>query len=104
MSESKFEQMRKNAVNWKLGMIYFCADDPRVVVQNRFPLGWTWNFANRWVPLGIVLSVLLFVGPVVVAWKLGIRSGFLMAFLLIASLCILMLFAHRLSRDPSNRS
>lgn len=104
MSNSKFEEMRNDAKNWKLGLVYFCADDPRVVVRNRFPLGWTWNFANRWVPLGIVLSIVVFVSPVAIAWSSGVRSGAVMACLLIASLCILMLVAHRLSRDPSENT
>lgn len=100
MGESKFEAMRLDPRNWKLGVIYSCAEDPRVIVRQRLPLGWTWNFANPWVLPGIIAAIFLFVGPVALAWCSGHHSGFLLAALPVASLAILMLLASRLSRDP----
>jgi uncharacterized membrane protein len=48
---------------WKLGMIYYNPDDPALVVEKRFGIGWTLNFGNRWcwiiVPLLILLPFLL---------------------------------------------
>ena len=32
--------------HWALGIIYSCREDPRVIVRNRFVVGWTWNFAH----------------------------------------------------------
>jgi uncharacterized membrane protein len=33
---------------WKLGMIYYNPADPALVIEKRFGIGWTLNFANRW--------------------------------------------------------
>ena len=47
---------------WKGGMLYFNPDDPSLLVEKRFGVGWTINFARptAWVVLGAV--VLLIVG------------------------------------------
>ncbi len=37
---------RKNP--WKAGILYYDAHDPRIVVRNRFGVGWTLNLANKW--------------------------------------------------------
>ena len=42
---------------WKLGMIYYNPDDPALVVEKRFGIGWTLNFGNRW--CWIVLPTLI---------------------------------------------
>lgn len=101
MRKPDFEDMRKNPDNWKLGIIYFCPDDPRVIVRQRMPLGWTWNFANPWVLPGIFVAFLIFVGPAGLAWYIGVRSAIVFGILFIAGLCLVMLTAHQLSRDPS---
>jgi len=101
MRKPDFEEMRKNSDNWKLGIVYFCSDDPRVIVRQRLPLGWTWNFANRWALPGIFAAFLVFAGPAVLAWYMGIRSATVFGSLFIAGLCLVMLVAHKLSRDPS---
>ena len=33
---------------WKAGVIYCNSKDSRIVVPNRFRLGWTLNMANPW--------------------------------------------------------
>ncbi len=47
---------------WKLGVVYFNRDDAAVVVERRFGLGYTLNFARveTW-----VMVTLLFTGPVI---------------------------------------
>jgi hypothetical protein len=51
---------------WKLGLIYYNPDDPAVLVEKRFGLGWTLNFGNprSWVVTGalflFIVVVLLF--------------------------------------------
>jgi hypothetical protein len=47
---------------WKLGIIYFNRDDPAVVVEKRFGLGYTLNFAR---PAAWVIVLLLVVGAMV---------------------------------------
>jgi hypothetical protein len=51
---------------WKLGQFYYNPDDPALIVEKRFGIGYTFNFGNRasWWLLGflaipIVLLVLL---------------------------------------------
>ena len=57
MNLSHFDQCRINPDNWKLGFLYVCKDDPRIIVPNRNKgFGWTLNFAR---PLAIPLMLLL---------------------------------------------
>lgn len=44
---------------WKLGMIYYNPDDPALVVEKRFGIGWTLNFGNRWCWVIVPLIILL---------------------------------------------
>lgn len=46
---------------WKLGLIYFNPNDPAFLVEKRFGVGWTLNFANprAWLFLGAVLLFIL---------------------------------------------
>jgi uncharacterized membrane protein len=47
---------------WKLGVLYFNRDDPAVIVEKRFGLGYTLNFAR---PATWVILLLLLLGPLV---------------------------------------
>ena len=61
MSRSAFDQHYYDSNNWKLGCIYFCRADQRIVVPKRIRgLGWTLNFAR---PLAVPFLgfVILFV-------------------------------------------
>jgi uncharacterized membrane protein len=33
---------------WKWGQLYFNPDDPALIVEKRFGIGYTLNFGNRW--------------------------------------------------------
>jgi hypothetical protein len=47
MSRSAFDRHYYDANNWKLGFIYFCKADQRIVVPKHLRgLGWTLNFAR----------------------------------------------------------
>lgn len=100
VASSRYERMRTDPANWKLGLIYFCPDDPRVVVRQRFPIGWTWNFGNPRVVPTIVMAVMLFAAPAFIGWWVGVRSIALLMALLGIGLILVMFIAHRLSRDP----
>lgn len=102
MEQSTYEAMRMNPANWKLSIVYYCPDDPRVVVRQRFPFGWTWNFGHPLVLPAILLAVVVFLAPPIIAWWLGIQSQVLLWLLLGAGLCAVLVGAHRLSRDPSD--
>ncbi|SRR5260221_14757241 len=57
MKTSHFDQFHINPDNWKLGFIYFCKDDPRIIVPKRIRgFGWTLNFGR---PLAIPLVLLV---------------------------------------------
>jgi uncharacterized membrane protein len=57
---------------WKWGLIYYNPDDPALIVEKRFGIGWTINFAHRgaWIfELLILLSLLLSLGaPMLARW------------------------------------
>jgi hypothetical protein len=44
---------------WRLGTFYFNRNDPALIVEKRFGLGWTFNFANpwSWAILALILSL-----------------------------------------------
>ena len=47
---------------WKWGMIYYNPDDPALMVEKRFGIGWTLNFAHRgaWVCIALILVAVAF--------------------------------------------
>ena len=63
--------------------------------------GWTWNFGHPLVLPAIFLAVVIFPAPPIIAWWLGIQSQAFLLLLIGAGLCVLLIGAHRLSRDPS---
>ncbi|MDP4093125.1 MAG: DUF1648 domain-containing protein [Bacillota bacterium] len=46
---------------WKLGLIYYNPDDPSLIVERRFGIGWTFNFGRKvaWVMLGGLLVLIV---------------------------------------------
>ena len=97
-----YETLRTDKKNWKLGIIYYCKDDPRVIVRQLFPMGWTWNFAHPYVYWVILGSAVLFTAPVTLAYTLGVRDAALYVLIILLSLGLIMLIAHRLSIPPDD--
>lgn len=97
---SRYEAMRTDPANWKLGIVYCCAQDPRIVVRQRLPVGWTWNFAHAKVYPVILIAVLLFLSPPVFAWWQGVRSILALGIISLVALSVIMIAAARMSRDP----
>jgi len=89
-----------NLSNWKFGILYYCPDDPRVIVRQLLPVGWTWNFGHTFVIPAIVLAVLFFFTPISLAYYLGIRSKLIYFVTMLFTLVLLILIANRLARDP----
>ncbi len=52
---------------WKMGMIYYNPNDPAAIVEKRFGIGWTLNFAcpKSWILIGVL--VLFMVGVLIVS-------------------------------------
>jgi len=92
--------MRTNPANWKFRTVYYCPDDPRLIVRQLLPVGWTWNFAHPKVYLAILTAVFLFLGPPVVAWMQGMRSIFVLGAVTLLGLVVIMLVASRMAREP----
>ena len=46
--------------NWIWGLFYYNPDDPALMVEKRFGIGWTLNFAHRgaWVFIGLMVATL----------------------------------------------
>ena len=46
---------------WKWGIFYYNPDDPALMVEKRFGIGWTLNFAHRgaWVFMGLIFASLV---------------------------------------------
>ncbi len=49
ITREQAQALWKVSRHWFLGIIYSCREDPRVIVRNRFWVGWTWNFGHPWV-------------------------------------------------------
>ena len=97
---SKYDDMHKNPSHWKFGIIYCCADDPRVIVRQLLPIGWTWNFGHPLVFPVILLTVLFFLTPISLAYFIGIRSKLIFFVIIAISLVLVILMANRLAKDP----
>jgi uncharacterized membrane protein len=53
---------------WKLGGIYVNPQDPSLLVEKRFGVGWTLNFGNRWGVIALcALLVVVVLAPIVIA-------------------------------------
>ncbi len=95
--------MRLDSRNWKLGILYHCRRDPRLVVRNRDFIGWAWNFGNPWVGPAILLAVMTFLLPASIAVIQGITSLVVISTLLFTSLVLIVAWAHHNSRNPAQR-
>ena len=87
------EELRRDAGNWRWGILYSCADDPRVIVRNRFVFGWTWNFGHPRVVPTMAFVMLLAVGPTLGAVALG-APWYAVAGAMIASTIVVLRIAH----------
>ena len=98
MSGSAFDRFYFDSNHWKLGFIYFCREDERMLVPKRIGgLGWTLNFARPLaVPfLGFLLA--LVAGVVELANALG-GSGDLRFAVTLLSVLGLIAVGYRLSK------
>jgi len=100
MRKEEIDRLWNDPANWATG-VYRCAADPRVVVPKRTQaMGWTINFAHPWAWPVILLSVVLAVGPGIVAMLAGVGPG-TVPIVVLASVGVLMLIAHGLASRTS---
>mgnify|MGYP000259320783 CR=1 FL=1 len=64
MTENEINDLWKDPKNWRIFFIYYCKDDPRIIVSKRVKsMGWTLNFANPWAFPTIILVALCVLAP-----------------------------------------
>jgi len=97
---SKFEAMRTDPENWKLGIVYYCTDDPRIIVRNLLPIGWTWNFGHPKVYMAILIAIVAFLVPPFIAWQMGARSALVIGCIIVLTLIAIVYLASRFAQDP----
>jgi len=100
MKREHAEQLRKDDRHWKLGVIYSCKSDPRVIVRNRWLFGWTWNFGNPYVCIVLPAFVAAFLAPILfIAPIINARISDLVA-MYIVTILIMVGVAHYIAQGP----
>ncbi len=97
MTREEIEAFWKDPRNRKWGIIYFCKEDPRVIVPRRIKwMGWTLNFARP----SAVPTLLLFVAFLVVPLRMVEGEGIVTVRLTVAAeiLVVCLLCAYLSSR------
>ncbi len=98
MTREDAEHLRSDDSHWSFGIVYHCREDPRIVVRNRWILGWTWNFSNPAVFPAILGAILLVLGPsLFLAARGGPAAGFVAAGVAVG---VIVLLAHRNAIGP----
>lgn len=92
MTHDDAEELRKNNRHWYFGVIYKCPQDPRLLVKNKFSIGWTWNFGHSYVLLAIIAAAIFVLGVpfALAALKLATLTGLIVCFLLCLLLVVLL--------------
>jgi len=59
MTKEELEKLWADKNNWLWGAIYYCKNDPRLVVPKPIKwTGWTMNFAYPWRAIGLIIFIL----------------------------------------------
>lgn len=90
----------KDSRHWVLRIIYSCREDPRVIVRNRFWLGWTWNFGHPWVFPTMGAFALFALAPAGALFTLGILNAPLLIGVSVAAVALLVVIARRIESGP----
>ncbi len=90
----------RDSRHWVLGIIYSCRQDPRVIVRNRFWLGWTWNFGHPRVFPTMGAFALFALAPAAALFTLGILKVPLLIGVSGAAVGLLVVIARRIESGP----
>ncbi len=101
MTREQVLALWKDSRHWVLGIIYSCREDPRVIVRNRFTVGWTWNFGHPMVFPTMGVFTLFALAPGAVLFTLGIVSVPLLIGVTVAAVALLPMIARRIESGPS---
>ena len=100
MTREEAEALREDPRHWTFGVIYACRDDPRLIVRNRFLMGWTWNFAHALVFPALLGCVVVALAPATSLFLLGVRNPVNFVVATTASVLVLAGFAHHIASGP----
>jgi len=68
VSNSKNDDKRMNRDDdkfWKWGSVYYNPDDPSLMIEKRFGIGWTMNFGNKWSLVVLGMLILLIAAAII---------------------------------------
>ncbi len=76
MTQEELETLWADKDNWLWGAIYYCKNDPRLVVPKPIKwTGWTMNFAYPWRAIGLIIFILFAASlPFIIELKLNIAT------------------------------
>ncbi len=100
MTREEAEALRKDKRHWKLGVIYACRADPRIIVHNRFVMGWTWNFGHPWALPTLFAFVVVALGPAGLLLLSGVTNAPVLMSVVATSVLVLVGFAHYSASGP----
>ncbi len=100
MTREQAQALWKDGRHWVLGIIYSCREDPRVIVRNRFWVGWTWNFGHPWVFPTMGAFALFALAPGATLFTLGIGNVPLLIGVTVAAIAVLVVIARRIESGP----
>lgn len=98
-SRVDLDALWRDPSNWRWGVVYFCRQDPRTIVPKRYAWGgWTLNFGHPragWVGLA---TLLLAVGPTMVALLFTENRGVLVAVMAVSAAAVIGIAMREASR------
>ena len=100
MPKEQVQALWKDGRHWVLGIIYFCREDPRVIVRNRFFVGWTWNFGHPWVFPTMGAFALFALAPGAAFFALGILNVPFLIGVTVAAVAVLVVIARGIESGP----
>ncbi len=101
MNRDEAEALRQRPEHWKFGILYVCRADPRVIVRNRFMLGWTWNFAHpRVIPTLVAFTIFALAPAALLFFGFGVMNPLILIPATAASVLVLVGIAHRMASGP----
>ena len=100
ITREQAQALWKDSRHWFLGIMYSCREDPRVIVRNRFWVGWTWNFGHPMVVPTMSACVLFTVAPAATLFTLGIVSVPLLVGVTVGAVAVLVVMSHRIESGP----
>ena len=100
MTREQGQALWRDSRSWVLGIIYFCREDPRVIVRNRYLVGWTWNFGHPWVFPTMAAFALFALAPGAALFALGMLNVPLLIGVTVAAITVLIAIARGIESGP----